>query len=136
MKITPGGACFSLPMILLFLCAPAFAAVTGTVVNRTTGQPAVAATVGFYKFGPSGMERVDQAKSDAQGHFSIDREPDGQGPSMLRVEIDGVTYNHMLPPGTPATGVEIAVFSASAPARPVKVSKHMICSSPAAGRWR
>ena len=72
--------------------------------NRTTGQPATAVTVGFYKFGPGGMERVDQAKTDAQGRFSIDREPDGQGPSMLRVEIDGVTYNHILPPGTPATG--------------------------------
>jgi len=120
-----------LAYLLLFLCAPAFAAVTGTVVNRTTGQPAAAATVGFYKFGQGGMERVDQAKTDAQGRFSIDREPEGQGPSMLRVEIDGVTYNHMLPPGTPATCIEMAVFSASATPGAAKVGKHMIMLQPA-----
>ena len=119
---------------VLLLCVPAFAAVTGTVVNRTTGQPAAAATVGFYKFGAGGMERVDQAKTDAQGRFSIDREPEGQGPSMLRVEIDGVTYNHMLPPGTPATGVEIPVYSASARPGAVKVGKHMIMLQPSGGQ--
>ena len=119
---------------VLLLCAPVFAAVTGTVVNRTTGRPAPAVTVDFYKFGQGGMERVDQAKTDAQGRFSIDREPDGQGPSMLRVEIDGVTYNHMLPPGSPVTGLEIPVYSASAKPGAAKVGKHMIMLQPSGGQ--
>ena len=83
-----------------------FAAVTGTVVNRTTGQPAAAAPPSAsINSAQAAWNCADQAKTDAQGNFTIDREPDGARPTMLRVEIDGVTYNHMLPPGTPATGL-------------------------------
>jgi len=119
--------------VLLF-CAPAFAAVTGTVMNGTTGQPQAAATVGFYKFGQGGMEKVDQGKTDAQGRFSIDREPEAQGPSMLRVEIDGVTYNHMMPPGSPSAGIELSVYNASRQPGAAKVGKHMILFQPSGGR--
>jgi hypothetical protein len=119
--------------VLLF-CAPAFAAVTGTVVNQTTGQPQAAATVAFYKFGQGGMEQVDQAQTDAQGRFSFNREPEAQGPSMLRVEIDGVTYNRMMQPGEPATGIELPVYNASRQPGAARVSKHMILFQPSGGR--
>ena len=59
---------------VLLLCAPAWAAVTGTVVNRTTGQPQAGATVGLYNFGQDGLDLVERAKSDAQGKFTINRE--------------------------------------------------------------
>jgi hypothetical protein len=118
----------------LLCCAPVFAAVTGTVVNRSTGQPASNVAVGFYNFGPGGMQPVDQVKTDGQGRFSINREPDASGPSMLRVEIDGVTYNHMMPPGSPSIGIEIPVFNASASPGAAKVSKHMIMFQPSGGQ--
>lgn len=116
-------------LALLFFCAPGFAAVTGTVVNRTTGQPAAGATVGFYKLGQqNGLELVDQAKTDAAGAFSINRTP--EGPSLLRTAFDGVTYNHMLPPGSPASGLNLEVYNASKQPGGAKVSKHMILFEP------
>jgi hypothetical protein len=62
------------------VCIPsgtASAAVTGTVINRTTGAPQAGATVALYKFGQGGMEPVDQAKTGAQGQFTINQDRGG-----------------------------------------------------------
>ncbi len=120
--------------ILLFLaCAPVFGAVTGTVTNQTTGKPQAGATVALYRLGTqTGLELIDQAKSDAAGNFTINQTP--QGPHLIRTAFDGVTYNHMLPPGRPTTGIPIEVFNASKQPGEAKVSKHMILFEPSAGR--
>lgn len=120
--------------LVLLAALPAMAAVTGTVVNRTTGRPQAGATVGFYTFNGGPMQKAAEAKTDAQGNFTIDQEAGGQGPSMLRVEIDGVTYNHMLPPGTPATGLTLDVYNASKQPGAAKVGKHMILFEPSGGQ--
>jgi len=116
---------------MLFLAASADAAVTGTVVNKTTGQPQAGATVALNKLDPQlGITLVDQAKSDAQGKFTISQDPTGRTPYLIRTAFDGVTYNHMLPPGTPATGVTIEVYNASKQPGSAKVSKHMVLFEP------
>jgi hypothetical protein len=120
--------------IAILLAVPAMAAVTGTVVNRTTGKPEPGASVGFYRFGQGGMEEAARTKTDGAGAFTFDQEPPAQGPSMLRVEIDGVTYNHMMPPGTPATGITLNVFNASKQPGEAKVGKHMILFEPSGGQ--
>ena len=79
-----------------------------------------------YKFGQGGMEPVTQTNTRK---FAIDQEPSAQGPSMLRVEVDGVTY-HMMPPGSRAQGMVLDVYNASRQPGPVKVSKHMILFQP------
>jgi len=113
----------------------AFAAVTGTVTNRTTGKPEAGATVTLYKFGQGGMEPVDKTKTDAQGQFTINQDTSGTpGPSMVRVELDGVTYNHIMPPGTPTTGIDMSVYNASREPGAAKVSKHMLLFEPANGQ--
>jgi hypothetical protein len=121
-------------ILLLFLaCAPLFAAVTGTVTNQTTGKPQAGATVALYKLATAtGLELIDQAKSDAQGNFTINQTP--QGPHLIRTAFDGVTYNHMLPPGQPTTGIPIEVFNASTQPGAAKVAKHMILFEPSAGQ--
>ena len=103
------------------------------MVNRTTGAPQPAATVTLYKFGQGGMEPVTETKTDAQGQFTINQDPAGPGPAMLRVEIDNVTYNHMLPPGTPTTGITIDVFNSTRQPQGVKISKHMLLFQPSSG---
>ncbi len=120
--------------ILPFLAAPLLANITGTVNNLTTGKPQAGATVTFYRFGQGGMQAVTSAKTDAQGNFAIDQEPGMAGPSMLRVEIDDVTYNHIMPPGSRAQGVILDVYNASKQAAGVKVSKHMILLQPGNGQ--
>ena len=127
---TPRVACGAL---FLLLAIPLSAAITGTVINRTTGAPEAAATVTLFKFGQGGMEPVTETKTGAQGEFKINQDPAGPGPAMLRVEIDQVNYNRILPPGTPTTGLTLDVFNATRKAEAVKVSKHMIVFEPSAG---
>jgi len=102
-------------------------------MNRTTGAPQAAATVTLYKFGQGGMEPVTETKTDAQGRFTINQEPAGRAPAMLRVEIDNVTYNHMMPPGTSRTGITLDVYNASRQPQDVKISKHMLLFQPSSG---
>jgi len=114
---------------LLLVALPALAAISGTVVNQSTGKPQPGATVAFYKVATAtGPELIDQAKSDAQGKFTINQNP--RGPSLIRTAFDGVTYNHMLPPGSPTAGLSIDVYNASKSQGEAKVSKHMILFEP------
>jgi len=123
------------PLALLLLALPATAAITGTVINQSTGKPQAGATVAFYRVATAtGPELIDQAKSDAQGHFTINQTPTQQGPSLIRTAFDGVTYNHMLRPGEPTTGLTIDVFNSSKSQGEAKVTKHMILFEPGAGQ--
>ncbi len=117
---------------LLAVASPAFSAITGTVINRTTGLPQAGATIGFNRLGQNGIELVDQAKSGAQGKFSINQTP--QGPCLLRTAFDGVTYNHMLPPGSRSTDLTIEVFDVTKLPGAAKISKHMLLFEPSGGR--
>jgi hypothetical protein len=119
---------------IILLTASAYAAVTGTVINKTTGQPQSGATVALNKLGQGGIEMVDQAKSDAQGKFSINQEVSGPTPYLIRTAYDGVTYNHMLPPGSPTTGLSVEVYNASRQPGSAKVSKHMVLFEPSGGQ--
>jgi hypothetical protein len=115
--------------ILALTAHAALAAVAGTVINRTTGAPQAGATVGLNRLGQNGIELIDQAKSDAQGKFTIEQEI--RGPHLLRTAYDGVTYNHMLPPGSPTTGLTIDVYNSSkTPGSATKVTKHMLLFEP------
>ncbi len=119
---------------ILFLSSSAMAAVSGTVTNGTTGKPQANTTVTLYKFGQGGMEPAGSTKTDAQGNFTIAKDPQSPGPKMVRVEIDGVTYNKIMPPGAPTTGVPLEVYNASKQPGNAKVSKHMLLFEPAGGQ--
>jgi len=118
--------------LLLFVavCAPALAAISGTVVNGTTGQPQANTPVTLMRMGASGPEDAGEGKTDAQGKFSLSGGGDGQGPTLLRATLDGVTYTKVLPPGTPTEGVTLDVYNASKSAGSAKVSKHLIFFAP------
>lgn len=120
--------------LALLAALPAFGAVTGTVINRTTGAPLAGVTVGLDKLGQSGPEPVAETKADAQGRFTIAQDTSGQMPYLLRAEYDGVRYFHMLPPGTPSSGITLDVYQASTKAGEAKVSKHMILFQPSDGK--
>jgi hypothetical protein len=128
-----GGEGMKFLCTLLLCSTPAWAAIAGQVVNQTTGKPQTGATVALYKLGAqNGLELIDQAKSDAGGQFTINREV--QGPHLIRTAFDGVTYNHMLPPGQPTTGLTLEVFNASKQPGAAKVGKHIIMFEPAGGQ--
>ncbi len=123
------------PLAVFFLSASAaMAAISGTVINRSTGKPQAGATVVLNLLAQQGITMIDQAKSDAQGHFSINQDLPPGGPSLLRTAFDGVTYNHMMPPGSATSGITIDVYNSSPNPGAAKVSKHMILFEPSGGQ--
>ena len=94
------------------------------------GKPQAGATVTLLQMGQAGLEPVDRSEGRRAGQ--IHHRPDrAQGPhSCCAAIIDGVTYNHMLPPGQPANGITLDVYNASKHPGDAKVSKHMILFQP------
>jgi hypothetical protein len=121
-------------LALVLLAASAHAAITGTVINRTTGKPQAGATVVLNLLAQQGITMIDQAKSDAEGHFTINQDLPPGGPSLLRTAFDGVTYNHMLPPGSATSGITVDVYNSTTSPGAAKVTKHMILFEPAASQ--
>ncbi|HEY3973844.1 MAG TPA: carboxypeptidase regulatory-like domain-containing protein [Candidatus Sulfotelmatobacter sp.] len=99
---------FSLQVAIALLLLSTLASaqsLTGTVKNSTTGRPAAGDEVILLSLG-QGMEEAGRTKSDAKGNFSF--KLDSQGPHLIRVIHQEVTYHRMVPPGT--TSVEVAVY--------------------------
>jgi hypothetical protein len=123
---------------LMLLSVPGFAAITGTVINKTTGKPQPGATVALNKLGQQlGIEMIDQAKSGPDGTFTINQDIASSGPPtpyLIRTAYDGVTYNHMLPPGSQTTGLTIEVYNSSKQPGATKVTKHMVLFQPGGGQ--
>ena len=71
---------------------------TGTVKNATTGKPAAGDEVILLSLG-QGMEEAGRTKADAKGNFSFKLD-NAQGPHLVRVIHQEVTYHRMAPPGT------------------------------------
>jgi hypothetical protein len=109
--------------------AAAFAAVDGTVVNRTTGKPEAGAEVVLLKIGRAGSERLNTTKSDAAGRFAFSDtlEP---GPHLVEIEHAGVTYNTLLTPASPSTGLQLSVFDVSKEPGAAQISQHIIFLEP------
>jgi hypothetical protein len=117
-------------LLLLAGCLPAFATISGTVVNGTTGQPQPGITVVVLRMGASGPEPGGDGKTDAQGKFSLPADVSAQGPTLIRATLEGVTYTKLLTPGTPGEGVILNVYNASKEPGSTKVSKHLIFFDP------
>lgn len=117
--------------LVIFFAAAAtlLAAVDGTVVNQTTGRPEPGADISVFNLTQNGPELLDSAKSDANGHFSIDKtlEP---GPHLIEVQHAGITYNTMLPPGRPSSGLELSVFDSSKDPATAPISQHIVFLEP------
>jgi hypothetical protein len=119
-----------LPVLALMAAASLPAAVDGTVTNGTTGKPQAGATVTLYKLGQAGPDALESVKSDAQGRFRIERDLP-EGPNLIETAFDGVTYNHMLRPGSSGTGLRLEVFNASERAPGARVAQHIVLLEPA-----
>ncbi|HTT62301.1 MAG TPA: carboxypeptidase-like regulatory domain-containing protein [Bryobacteraceae bacterium] len=101
-------------------------------MNRTTGEPQSGATVTLYKLGQAGMESVVSVKSNAQGKFHMDQTP--QGPHLIQTAFDGVTYNHILPPGSATTGLSLDVYNSSKQPGGARITRHFLIFQPGTDR--
>ena len=90
---------------------------TGTVKNGTTGKPGAGDEVILLSLG-QGMEESGRTKADAKGAFSFKLD-NAQGPHLVRVIHQEVTYHRMAPPGS--TSVEVEVYDVSKKVEEIKV---------------
>jgi hypothetical protein len=111
-----------------------FGAVDGRVVNQTTGKPQAGATVTLYKLGQAGPEAIESVKSGADGKFHIAQDAPGPGPRLVQAAYQDVTYNHMLPPGSPSNDITVDVYNSSKQPGDAKVDQHVVVFEPARGQ--
>lgn len=110
--------------VLMMLASCALqAAVTGVVVNKTTGKPQSGVTVTMTKFGAGGMEPAGSVKTDAEGKFTF--AGDAGSAHLLQAEYQGVRYNSPMGQSAGAP-LEIAVYDSAASVAGAKAEQHMI----------
>ncbi len=117
------------------VCATcAFAGIDGTVINRTLGKPQAGATVTLYKLGQAGPEQIESVKSGADGRFHITQDAQGPGPRLVQAAYGDVTYNHIVPPGSPSNDVTVEVYESSKKPGDAKVEQHVVVFEPVRGQ--
>lgn len=119
----------AMTLLLAALAAAATLAgsVTGTIHNGTNNKPGANLDVILIQL-QGGMQPVATVKSDAQGHFLIDRPEIGAAPMLIRVPYHGVNYHQPLTPGTSTVNVEI--FEATSDLSAAEVTQHDVVVQP------
>jgi len=118
-----GRQIMKLPMLFLAAAMTLPAAVTGVVVNKTTGKPQAGVTVTLTNFGAGGMQAAGSTETDAEGRFSFDAATGSA--HLVQAEYQGVRYNAPMSQSGGAS-LEIAVYDSAASVPQVKADQHMI----------
>jgi Carboxypeptidase regulatory-like domain len=111
---------FSLSLLLAGTLAHG-AQIAGTVTDKTTNKPAAGDPVVLVDV-QAGMAEVATAKTDAQGHYSLN-EP-GSGPYLVRVTHQGAAYFIAAPPGV-GSG-DIPVYDVAAKVKGVSIEADVL----------
>jgi hypothetical protein len=123
-----------LPRLLLALglIAPGLdAAIDGTAINGTTNMPQAGVAISLIHPGENGMQTLGSTKSGPDGKFKIDQDLPSP-PALLQAVFQGVTYNQIVPPGSPTQGIHLNVFDAVSKLPPtIKLAQHMMMIEPA-----
>ncbi len=106
-----------------------FGAVDGVVINATTSQPQPSAMVSLVQPSASGMQTLASVKSDAEGKFKIDKDVP-PGPALVQALYQGATYNVVLTPGPPTTGLRLEVYDSTSKPGTAKVAQQMVLIEP------
>ena len=77
------------------------------------------------------MKTLGSVKTDADGKFAIDKEYP-PGPALVQASYQGATYNLILTPGTPPTGLNVLVYDSTAKPGTAKVAQDLLLIEPGA----
>ena len=118
-------------LALTLLCALPALALDGIVLNGTTRRPQSGVEIVLVQPGASGMNQLGATTSGADGKFKIDAiiPP---GPGLIQATYSGVTYNQIITPGMPTSGVEVKVFDSTKAPGIAKAAEHLILLEPTA----
>jgi hypothetical protein len=127
------GSCGRLVAGLVFASC-AFGAIDGVVINQTLGKPQAGAIVTLYKLGQEGPEQIESVKSGADGMYHIAQDATGPEPRLVQAVYGDVTYNHILPAGSPSDNVTVDVYESSKKPGDAKIEQHALLLEPARGQ--
>lgn len=99
-------------LALLLGCGLPLLAIDGVVTNATTGMPQAGVAINLVQPSQNGMVPLGETKTDAQGQFKIDKTIP-PGPGLLQATYEGTTYNQIITPGMPTTGIQVKVYDAT-----------------------
>lgn len=114
------------------LVPAARAEIDGTVVNGTTGKPQAGVALLLVKPGQQGMRTIGNATSDASGRYRFEKDEPGGGPQLIQAVYQGVTYNTIITPNIPTSGLEVQLYEATKSPANARVAQHMIVIQPSA----
>ena len=87
-------------------------AIDGVAINVTTGKPQSGVTINLVQPSQNGMVPLGNTTTDAQGVFKIDKQIP-PGPGLIQATYEGTTYNQIITPGMPTTGIQVKVYDAT-----------------------
>jgi hypothetical protein len=114
---------------------PALGAIDGTIINSTTGKPEAGVAVSLLHPGAGGMQVLGAVKSGPDGSFRIDQAVPSP-PALLQAIYKGSTYNLIIPPGSPSTGLRLNVYEATSDPAANKLAMDMVILEPGADLLR
>lgn len=126
--------CIRSVALLVSGAAALFGSIDGTVVNQTSGKPAVGVNITLLKPGAQGMQTLGSTVSDASGHFVFEKDQPGGGPQLLQANYKGVNYNKLLTPNLSTSNVELDIYESTKSPAVVKVSQAMLLLEPSSNR--
>lgn len=117
--------------LLLLAALPAWADLSGVVVNRTTGKPQPGVFVHLTRMGQGGMSPAGSARTGPDGRFTLRAQQSGA--LLLQAVYKGVSYSRPVESG--GAEIRIDVFEAAPRVPDVRVSQHMILVESDGKEW-
>lgn len=114
---------------LLLLSTLPLLAIDGVVMNATTGKPQAGVAINLVQPSQNGMVPLGETKSDAQGQFKIDKTIP-PGPGLLQATYQGTTYNQIITPGMPTTGIQVKIYDGTTDPIVALPAEHLILMEP------
>ena len=116
--------------LALFFALPLLA-VDGVVLNGTLMRPQPGVEITLVQPTQQGMKTLGKTVSDQQGKFNVDAVIP-PGPGLIQSTYQGATYNQIITPGMPTSGVEVMVYESTNKKGTASVSQHLIVMEPTA----
>jgi len=114
--------------VLLAAAVALHAAIEGVVVNGTTGRPQPGAVVSLLIMGKQDHQPEAQVTTDREGKFRFDRDP--ASVVLVQAAHQGVNYSLVFQPGSPSTGLTLAVYDVTRAAGTAKIIQEVTILEP------
>ncbi len=115
--------------LALLLASLPLLAIDGVAINVTSGKPQSGVAINLVQPSQNGMVPLGNTTTDAQGLFKIDKQIP-PGPGLIQATYQGTTYNQIITPGMPTTGIQVKVYDATKKAGVSKTLEHLILLEP------